>query len=173
MLRRFLGCVLLLAACAFAQAGAQSPGPASASAAAAGPTALPAPAASPSASDAWLGRARTSEATVSSDPTPSLIASVLLATSALLLAAGGVYLMVAGLAKHTPEGFSFRRHMGGFGGGSTGWQLSEQLVGVLCGLVLVALATAIAMQVTMIPGSARTDAKGSPAAGASAASAAK
>lgn len=96
----------------------------------------------------------------------------MLSLATLLLAAAGLYLIVLGLVMRTPEGFSFRRHTGGFGGGSTGWQVSEQLVRVLCGLVLTLLATAIAMQ-AVTPGPARTDAKASAATGVAAGASAK
>jgi hypothetical protein len=45
-----------------------------------------------------------------------------------------------------PPPFAFRRHWGGFGGGSTGWVVSERLVRVIVGLVLAGLAAGLGMQ---------------------------
>jgi hypothetical protein len=49
-------------------------------------------------------------------------------------------------ATPAPPAFTFKRHWGGFGGGSTGWVVSERLVRVIVGLVLAGLAAALGMQ---------------------------
>jgi hypothetical protein len=73
-------------------------------------------------------------------------------------------------AAKAPPDFAFKRHWGGFGGGSTGWVVSERLVRVIVGLALAGLAAALGMQLVPRDGSSG---KAGAASSSGAASAAK
>jgi hypothetical protein len=75
----------------------------------------------------------------------ALLPAIVCAAVALIAVACGTWLLVLALRNPQAGSFSFRRHSGGFGGGSTGWQVSVPLARLACGLVLVVLAVALAM----------------------------
>jgi hypothetical protein len=80
---------------------------------------------------------------------------VLCGLAALLLIGFALWLLYLALVRGEAGEFSFRRHAGGFGGTSTGWQMSAALARLLAGLALVLLALALTM--ARLP--ARDDAK--------------
>jgi hypothetical protein len=57
------------------------------------------------------------------------------------------------------EGFNFRLHWGGFGGGSTGWRLSRALGQFLAGISLIVLGTSLSYGVLQIESGAPADDK--------------
>ncbi len=70
---------------------------------------------------------------------------VLCGLAALLLIGFALRLLYLALVGSEAGEFSFRRHAGGFGGSSTGWQMSAALARLLAGLALVLLALALTM----------------------------
>jgi hypothetical protein len=75
----------------------------------------------------------------------TLLPDVLCGVTALALAAGGLWVLYLALVHAEAGDFAFRRHTGGFGGSSTGWQMSKALARLVAGLVLVVLALAVTM----------------------------
>ena len=75
----------------------------------------------------------------------ALLPDVLCGVAALALTAFGLWLLYLALVRPEAGEFSFRRHAGGFGGSSTGWQVSQALARLLAGLALVLLALALTM----------------------------
>jgi hypothetical protein len=70
-----------------------------------------------------------------------------LIVAAIMLAGGVGLLGWVAYGKPAAEGFTFRRHWGGFGAGSGGWEMSHSLIRFLAGIALVAFATLLAMEV--------------------------
>jgi hypothetical protein len=69
----------------------------------------------------------------------------LCAVVALALVAAGLWVLYLALVRPDAGDFAFRRHTGGFGGSSTGWQASPALVRLASGLALIVLALAVTM----------------------------
>jgi hypothetical protein len=69
----------------------------------------------------------------------------LCAVVALALVAAGLWVLYLALVRADAGDFAFRRHTGGFGGSSTGWQASPALVRLASGLALIVLALAVTM----------------------------
>jgi uncharacterized membrane protein len=61
-----------------------------------------------------------------------------------LLILGVALIAAAVLVARGSEEFIFRRHWGGFGGGSTGWRMSRPLMSLISGLLLIVMGTALA-----------------------------
>ncbi|MEP6504962.1 MAG: hypothetical protein ABJD97_16595 [Betaproteobacteria bacterium] len=57
-----------------------------------------------------------------------------------MLVAAGAVLVVLAFTSRRPDGFSIRRHAGGFGGSSTGWTISHSLAALLGAFALIVLA---------------------------------
>jgi len=108
----------------------------------------------------------------------ALLPDVLCGVAALALVAFGLWLLYLSVVRLDGGEFSFRRHAGGFGGSSTGWQVSQSMARLVAGLTLILLALALAMARLPVKEDARpqapADAKaaGAPEAKASPASAA-
>jgi len=75
----------------------------------------------------------------------SLLPDVLCGVAALALVAFGLWLLYLSVVRLDGGEFSFRRHAGGFGGSSTGWQVSQSMARLVAGLTLILLALALAM----------------------------
>ena len=97
----------------------------------------------------------------------ALLPDVLCGVAALALVAFGLWLLYLSVVRLDGGEFSFRRHAGGFGGSSTGWQVSQSMARLVAGLTLILLALALAM--ARLP--AKEDAKPEAAADAKAAGA--
>jgi len=69
----------------------------------------------------------------------------LFAVVALALVAAGLWVLYLALVRADAGDFAFRRHTGGFGGSSIGWQASPALVRLASGLALIVLALAVTM----------------------------
>jgi hypothetical protein len=89
----------------------------------------------------------------------AVLPDVLCGVAALALAGFGLWLLYLALAGPDAGEFSFRRHAGGFGGSSTGWQVSQALARLLAGLALVLLALALTMARLPLKDDARPEAK--------------
>jgi len=75
----------------------------------------------------------------------ALLPDVLCGVAALALVAFGLWLLYLSVVRLDGGEFSFRRHAGGFGGSSTGWQVSQSMARLVAGLTLILLALALAM----------------------------
>lgn len=75
----------------------------------------------------------------------ALLPDVLCGLAALALVAFGLWLLYLAVVRLDGGEFSFRRHAGGFGGSSTGWQVSQSMARLVAGLTLILLALALAM----------------------------
>ena len=75
----------------------------------------------------------------------ALLPDVLCGVAALALVGFGLWMLYLALVRTEAGEFSFRRHAGGFGGSSTGWQASQALARLLAGLALLVLALALTM----------------------------
>ncbi len=75
----------------------------------------------------------------------AVLPDVLCGVAALLLVGFALWLLYLALVQREAGDFSFRRHAGGFGGSSTGWQMSTSLARLVGGLALVLLALALTM----------------------------
>ncbi len=105
-----------------------------------------------------LGCATPSLARAANDAAPAWLVAlpdVLCGLAALALVAFGLWLLYRALVRVDAGELSFRRHAGGFGGSSTGWQLSQALARLVSGLALILLALAL----TMARSPAKDDAK--------------
>lgn len=95
-----------------------------------------------------LGCATPALACAATDAAPAwlaLLPDVLCGLAALALVGFGLWMLWLALARPDAGDFSFRRHAGGFGGSSTGWQLSPALARLVAGLALILLALALTM----------------------------
>jgi len=90
-----------------------------------------------------------------------LAAIFLVGITALLLAAGTLMMLRSLLPLNPHDGFNFRRHWGGFGGGATGWYVSPPLVQLAVAISLAALAALLALQ--LLDTSREQSGKGAPA----------
>lgn len=109
----------------------------------------------------WLAHAG---APVGAAPTWfAVLPDVLCGVAALVLAGGGLWVLYLALVHSEAGDFAFRRHTGGFGGSSIGWQMSKALARMVAGLALVVLA--LAMTMARLP--LKDDAKAEAAAGES------
>ena len=75
----------------------------------------------------------------------ALLPDVMCGVAALALVAFGLWLLYLSVVRLDGGEFSFRRHAGGFGGSSTGWQVSQSMARLVAGLTLILLALALAM----------------------------
>jgi hypothetical protein len=73
------------------------------------------------------------------------IASVMAGMVSLVLAAAAVLLLCSSVRDSAVDRFYFRRHWGGFGGSSTGWQISTPLAQLVAGLALAAVSGLLAL----------------------------
>jgi preprotein translocase subunit SecG len=95
-----------------------------------------------------LGSATPALARAASDAAPAWLAvapDVVCGLAALALVGFGLWMLWLALVRPDAGDFSFRRHAGGFGGSSTGWQVSQALARLVAGLALILLALALAM----------------------------
>ena len=84
---------------------------------------------------------------------------VLCGLAALALVAFGLWMLYLAMVRVDAGEFSFRRHAGGFGGSSNGWQMSQALARLVAGLVLILLALALTMARLPARDDAKADAK--------------
>jgi hypothetical protein len=84
---------------------------------------------------------------------------VLCGLAALALVGFGLWMLYLALVRPDAGDFSFRRHAGGFGGSSTGWQMSQALARLFAGLALILLALALTMARLPLKEDAKDDAK--------------
>ena len=87
-------------------------------------------------------------AQAAANPAPAWLAAlpdVLCGVAALAIVGFGLWMLWLALVRPDGGEFSFRRHAGGFGGSSTGWQMSQALARLVAGLALILLALALTM----------------------------
>jgi hypothetical protein len=95
-----------------------------------------------------LGCATPALAQAATDAAPAWLAvlpDVLCGLAALALVGFGLWMLWLALGRADAGEFAFRRHAGGFGGSSTGWQMSPALARLVAGLALIVLALAVTM----------------------------
>ena len=95
-----------------------------------------------------LGCATPALARAATGAAPAWLAAlpdVLGGLAALMLVGFGLGMLWLALVRPDAGDFSFRRHSGGFGGSSTGWQMSQALARLVAGLALILLALALTM----------------------------
>ena len=101
-------------------------------------------------------------AQAAANPAPAWLAAlpdVLCGLAALALVGFGLWMLYLALVRPDAGDFSFRRHAGGFGGSSTGWQMSQALARLFAGLALILLALALTMARLPLKEDAKDDAK--------------
>ena len=96
----------------------------------------------------------------------ALLPDVLCGLVALALVAFGLWLLYLAVVRLDGGEFSFRRHAGGFGGSSTGWQVSQSMARLVAGLTLILLALALAMARLPVKEDAKPEAPADAKAGA-------
>ena len=118
-----------------------------------------------------LGCAAPALACAATDAAPAWLAvlpDVLCGLAALALVGFGLWMLWLALVRPDAGDFSFRRHAGGFGGSSTGWQLSPALARLVAGLALILLALALTMARLPLKDDAKPEAASAEAKAASA-----
>ena len=119
-----------------------------------------------------LACAMPASAPAASNPAPAWLLAlpdVLCGVAALAIAGFGLWMLWLALVRPDAGEFSFRRHAGGFGGSSTGWQMSQALARLVAGLALILLALALTMARLPLKEDAKADAAPAEAKAASAA----
>ena len=97
--------------------------------------------------------------TKAASPWEAFIPPTLLALAALTAVAAGAWLVGGSFSDKTQEGFSVRRHAGGFGGAGVGWRISSPLARLFGGLALVVLGVTLALARVPIPKASEDAAK--------------
>ncbi len=100
-------------------------------------------------------------AQAAANPAPAWLAAlpdVLCGVAALAIVGFGLWMLYLALVRPDGGEFSFRRHAGGFGGSSTGWQMSQALARLVAGLALILLALALTMARLPLKEDAKADA---------------
>ena len=101
-------------------------------------------------------------AQAAANPAPAWLAAlpdVLCGVAALAIVGFGLWMLYLALVRPDGGEFSFRRHAGGFGGSSTGWQMSQALARLVAGLALILLALALTMARLPLKEDAKAEAK--------------
>ena len=109
-----------------------------------------------------LGGVAPALAQAAANPAPAWLVAlpdVLCGVAALAIVGFGLWMLYLALVRPDGGEFSFRRHAGGFGGSSTGWQMSQALARLVAGLALILLALALTMARLPLKEDAKADAK--------------